>query len=192
MKHQLLQALLVLLIFAPEASKAQRLAQLMSAQEYNQIKSGPEKSQQIRDLEHRSWVHKDAFIDQKGNALEAEKVDLSPFVDNLGETTFLVTDITPEFPGGAIALKDYLQNLLGDLLARSTDEVQNTLFIKFTVLKDGKIEAVEPANPFLDWIPISVTQRCMAALRDMPAWTPGIFKEDPVRVKLLMTLSLRK
>jgi hypothetical protein len=192
MKHQLLQALLVLLIFAPEASKAQRLAQLMSAQEYNQIKSGPEKSQQIRDLEHRSWFHKDAFIDQKGNALEAEKVDLSPFVDNLGETTFLVTDITPEFPGGAIALKDYLQNLLGDLLARSTDEVQNTLFIKFTVLKDGKIEAVEPANPFPDWIPISVTQRCMAALRDMPAWTPGIFKEDPVRVKLLMTLSLRK
>ena len=57
MKYQLLQALLVLLIFAPEASKAQRLAQLMSAQEYNQIKSGPEKSQQIRDLD---WFADDA------------------------------------------------------------------------------------------------------------------------------------
>lgn len=192
MQHLLFQGLFALLIFAPKAANAQGVTQLMSAQAYNQMESGPEKTQQIRDLERRGWYHHDEYTDQRGNALESAKVDLSPFVDDLGESVFLVTDVSPEFPGGPSTLNDYFQNLLGDLLARPSDEVQNTLYIKFSVLKDGKIDAIEPANPIPDWIPKLTSRRCLAALRDMPAWSSGIFKDSPVKVKVLMTFSLRK
>jgi len=192
MQHRLLLVLFVSLFIAPTASKAQQVTQFMSAQEYNEMKRGPERIQAIQDLERRGWYHQDAAMDYRGNALETERVDLSPFVDEMGESVFLVTAVSPEFPGGATSLKDCQQNLLGDLLSRSADEVQNTLYIKFSVQKDGRIESVEPASPFPDWIPASTTQRCMAAVRDMPVWTPGIFNEEPVKVKLLMIFSLRK
>ena len=192
MQHLLFKALFALLFFAPKAANAQGVTQLMGAHEYLEMKSGPEKIQKIRDLERRGWYHQDAYTDQRGNALESARVDLAPFVDDLGESVFLVTDVSPEFPGGPSTLNDYLQNLLGDLLARPSDEVQNTLFFKFSVLKDGKIDAIEPANPIPDWIPKSTSQRCLAAIRDMPAWSPGVFKENPVKVKVLMTFSLRK
>lgn len=192
MKYHLLQTLVALLICTPIASNAQQVSQFMSAQEYNEMKPGPEKIQAIKALERRGWYHQDAAMDYRGNPLETARVDLAPFVDELGESVFLVTDVSPEFPGGTMALKDYLQNQLGDLLAGSADEVQNTLFVKFSIQKDGHIDAVEPASPFPDWISASTTQRCMAAIRDMPVWSPGIFNEEPVKVKSLMIFSLRK
>lgn len=192
MKHLFVHTFFALLILMPLTSSGQRVTQFLTAQQYNEMKPGPEKIQAIKDLERRGWYHQDAAMDHLGNALVSDKVDLSPFVDELGESVFLVSDISPEFPGGTASLKDYQQNLLGDLLARSTDEVQNTLFIKFSVLKDGKIDAVEAANPFPDWIPASTIQRCMAAVRDMPVWSPGIFNEEPVKVKLMINFSLRK
>jgi hypothetical protein len=164
----------------------------MSAQEYNEMKPGPEKVQAIKTLERKGWRHQDAFMDYRGEPLESESVNLAPFVDAQGESVFLVTDVSPEFPGGPGSLKDYLQNMLGDLLARSTDEVQNTLFVKFSIQKDGNIDAVEPASPFPEWIPVTTTQRCVAAMKRMPTWSPGIFNEEPVKVKNLMIFSLRK
>lgn len=185
------QALFAILILASGASKAQNVTQLMSAQGYNQMETGPEKEQQIRNLERKGWYHQDAYTDQRGNALESAKVDLSPFVDELGESVFLVTDISPAFPGGLMAQGDYLQNLLADLLAKPEEVTQNTLFIKFSVSNTGQIEAVEPAFPFPEWVPGTTTRRCLDAVREMPVWTPGIFKNKPVKVKMMLTFSLR-
>jgi len=192
MKYLLIQILFVFLLVAPNTSDAQNLEQLMNAKAYQEMKSGPDRINQVRELEHRGWLHHDEQMDHIGNLIETKKFDLSPFVDQFGASFFLVTDISPEFPGGSTSFKDYQQNLLGDLLARSTDEVQNTLFIRYSVLKDGKIGAVEAASPFPDWIPASTIQRCMAAVRDMPVWSPGIFNGEPVNVKLLIDFSLRK
>ncbi|MBC7777925.1 MAG: hypothetical protein H7246_21000 [Phycisphaerae bacterium] len=192
MQHLLFQTLIPILFFSPKVSNAQDLGQLMTAREYIEMKSGPEKTKQIRELEHRSWYHQDALMDHTGNFIESKKFDLSPFVDSLGESAFLVTDISPEFPGGALSLNDYLQNKLGNLLVKPNEETQNTLFVKFSVLKDGKIEAVEPANPFPEWVRSSTRQRCLVAVREMPNWSPGIFKDQPVKVKMLMIFSLRE
>ena len=153
--------------------------------------SGTEKTDFIRKLEREGWYKQDLFLDQNGNPLESPKVDLAPYIDSLGESTFLVADISPEFPGGALVQADYLQGRLGDLLAKPNGEVQNTLFFKFSVLKDGRIEAVEPANPIPEWIPASTVKRCEAAVREMPDWTPGKFKENPVKVRMLMIFGLR-
>lgn len=191
MRFLLFQTLIAFLLVAPEVSNAQDLGQLMAAKEYLQMQPGPEKSDLIQNLERKGWYHQDESMDHNGNFIETKKVDLAPFVDSLGESVFLVTDASPEFPGGALALQDYLQNRLSDLFPKPNGEPQNTLFVKFSVLKDGKIGDVEPANPFPEWVRASTGQRCLAAVGEMPNWSPGIFKDQAVKVKMLMIFSLR-
>lgn len=169
--------------------EAQDVMQLMAAQDFHDMKSGPEKIERIRDLEYKGWFKVDTFLglDKK---LEYYKTDLTPFVDEMGESVFLVTDISPEFPGGMDSRKDYLQNLLGDLLAKPNAQIHNTLYIKFSVKNNGEITEVEPAQPFPTWVPAATGERCLQAVKEMPQWSPGIFKNRPVKVKMILTFSL--
>lgn len=122
--------------------------------------------------------------------MESPKTDLAPFVGEMGETVFFVTDIAPCFPGGQASFQDYLQNTLGRLLAKPGESVQNSLRFKFLVEKDGAINMVESAQPIAEWIPAEVVQQCVQALQEMPAWSPGIYKGRPVAVKMLMVFGL--
>ncbi len=191
MPNLLFQAIFVLSFLYPTLSNAQEVWQLMGARDFQQMKTGPEKTRLIRDIEYKGWYQVDTFLglDKK---LEYHKVDLAPFVDDQGESVFLITDVSPEFPGGASSQKDYFQNFLGDLLAKPDGETQNTLFVKFSVKKNGEIEAVEAAQPFSQWVSAATAQRCIDAVREMPPWSPGIFKDRPVKVKMLISFGLRE
>ncbi len=190
MQYLLFQVLIALLLFAPKASNAQNLEQLMSAKEYHEMKTSPDKTKQIRELERKGWYQQDELMDHTGNFIKTKKFDLSPFVDSLGESVFLVSDISPEFPGGADSLNVYLQKDLGKLLAKSVEDIHNTLFVKFSVSKDGNIEAVEPAFPFPEWVPAATGQKCLASVQKMPKWSPAILKDQPVKLKMLMIFNL--
>jgi hypothetical protein len=190
MKHLQLVLNFAFFLLVFSSLQAQQLGQLLGAMEYHQLKSGPEKTEKIRTLERNSWRQQDEIVDHNGNAHGALKIDLAPLVDAQGTTTYLVTDLSPEFPGGAAGLQEYLRNRLGDLLAKPNGEVLNTLYIKFTVNQEGKIEAIEPATPFPDWIPASIIKKCLAAVQEMPIWSPGFFKDQAVKVKMLQVFSL--
>ena len=182
--------ILLFLLFST-LTNAQEVWQLMSARDFHQMKTGPEKTERIRDLEYKGWFQMDTFLgmDKK---LEYHKIDLTPYVDEMGESVFLVTEVSAEFPGGTISQQDYFQNLLGGLLSKPGEVTHNTLFIKFAVQKDGKIEDVEPAQPFPEWVPIITGQRCLEAIRQMPDWSPGLYKGQAVKVKMLQSFGLRE
>lgn len=182
--------LCVMFFFCPACSIAQEVWQLMAARDFHRMPSSPEKNSLIRALEYDGWFRMDTFLGLN-KRMEMHKIDVTPFVDEMGESVFLVTDVSPEFPGGALAQGDYFQNLLSDLLAKPEEVTHNTLFIKFSVSKTGQIEAVEPASSFSEWVPETTTRRCLDAVREMPNWTPGIFKNRPVKVKMMLTFSLR-
>jgi len=190
MQRPLYQFLPLFFFLCPSFANAQDVWQLMAARDFHDMKSGPEKTERIRDLEYRGWLRVDTFLGMD-KRLEYHKIDLTPFVDDMGESVFLVTDVSPEFPGGAITKEDYFQNVLSDLLSKPGEVTQNTLYIRFSVQKDGKIEAVEPAQPFPEWVPAITGQRCLEAVRDMPNWSPGMYKNRPVKVSMLMIFSLR-
>jgi len=179
----------VFLLLSPSLANAQEVWQLMAARDFHDMKSGPEKTERIRDMEYMGWFKVDTFIGMDKH-VEYHKIDLTPFVDDMGEPVFLVTDISPEFPGGAITQKDYFQNMLGELLSKPEGETHNTLYIKFSVNKDGKIETVEPAQTFPEWVPAASGQRCLEAVREMPAWSPGRYKDRPVKMKMMIEFPL--
>lgn len=155
------------------------------------MQNGPEKLNRVQVLALRDWIHVDTFYNLDGMA-NYLKSDLAPLVDELGEPVFLVTEISPEFPGGKNSLDDYMQNLLGDLLAKDGEAVQNSLYVKFSVQKeDGKIEEIVPAQPFPDWVPPATAQRCLEAVRNMPNWSPGVYRNRPVKTIMLISFGLR-
>ncbi|MFN0212986.1 MAG: hypothetical protein ACKVT2_01915 [Saprospiraceae bacterium] len=170
---------------------AQNVWQLMAARNFHEIKSGHEKTELIRDLEYKGWFQLDTFLglDRK---IEYHKTDLSPFVDDTGESVFLIAEVSPEFPGGGFSQHDYFQNLLSDLLSKPEEETQNTLYIKFSVQKNGKIVEVEPAQPFPNWVQAQTGERCLEAIRQMPDWSPGLYRNRAVKVKMLQTFQLRE
>ena len=191
MQQILFHSLILFLCLVPRVSTAQGLLQLMSAKTYHEMKSGSEKIEKIRNLERWGWYHHDTYYDLKGKPMESPKIDLAPYVDELGETVFLVTDIAPEFPAGKSAFDDYLQNALGDLLIQPGESVQNSVRIKYSVEKDGRVVNVE-TEQVAEWVSKEVVRRCKTVLQEMPNWSPGIYKDRPVKVKMLMDFSLRE
>lgn len=187
-----MQRLSVLLfLLSSTLTNAQDVWQLLAARDFHEMESGPEKTERIRDLAYKGWFQVDTFLGLT-KKLEYHKTDLTPFVDEMGESVFLVTEVSPEFPGGAISQEDYFQNLLSDLLSKPEEETHNTLYIKFSIQKDGKIVEIEPAQPFLEWISAKTVQRCLEAIRQMPDWSPGLYKGHPVKVKMLQAFGLRE
>jgi hypothetical protein len=161
-----------LFLFPLAPLHAQTVWQFLSAREYLEMPNGPEKSARIRNLEYDGWKKTDTLIDFEQKR-RVRTVDLAPYVDSMGNAVFLVPEVSPEFPGGRASMRDYLQNFLGDILARPDEGVQLSVFIKFVVQTDGSIAEVAPANPLPDWISAEITQRCLEAVREMPPWTPG-------------------
>lgn len=188
MKNALRFAAMLLL---PQFLHAQQTFQLMAAQQLQRIPASPERTAMVQDLAYNGWIQVDTFVDLKKKTVYQE-FDLAPFVDELGESAFLVTDVAPEFPGGMASQQDYFQNLLPDLLVSPNESPQNTLFVKFSVQKDGHIEAVEPAQNLQPWIPATVGERCLQAVREMPNWSPGLYKNRPVKTKVLISFGLRE
>ncbi|MBN8679143.1 MAG: hypothetical protein J0M29_13020 [Chitinophagales bacterium] len=178
-----------MLLFAT-ALPAQTVWQFFSARYYLDMPNGSEKSDRIRDLEYDGWKNSDTLIDldQKQHI---RTVDLSPLVDDMGDAVFLVPEVSPEFSGGKAGLQEYLQKYLGDLMAGPNEGVENTIYVKFVVQKDGSIQGVSFANPAPDWISPDIPQRCLSAIEQMPPWTPGSYRGRPVKVALMIDIGLK-
>jgi hypothetical protein len=191
MQYFLSRVFLALLLFAPKVSDAQEVWKLIIAEGYHRMKPGPEKIKAIQELEKNGWFHQDSYFDLSGKPKESPKIDLAPYVDDTGETVFLVTDVAPEFPGGSLVFSDYLQNVVGDLLTKQDEPPQRNLRILFFVEKDGRISEIELVQSPFEWDSKKVIeQRCLQAIQEMPTWSPGRYKEKPVKVKMVVDFSL--
>lgn len=182
---------LLLCLCGTQSASAQRSGQFISALSYHQMEEGPEKTKAVRQLEKNNWFVIDTFINLD-QSMVFQKTDLAPFVDDNGATCFLVTDVSPRFPGGDQGLQKYLRDSLGSILAGPEEGAQNTIYIKFSVETDGSIVEVEPAQQHPDWIRNSLIERSIALIQSMPRWSPGQWKGRTVKVKMMISLNLRE
>lgn len=162
----------------------------MTAEPFQKLPNSPQKTALIQDLEYGGWITTDTFYDFDMRA-EYRKTDIGPFIDETGEVVFLVTETGPSFPGGADVQSDYFKNFLDDLLVKPGEATQHTMLVQFLVLPNGQIAEVSSARTIDSWIPETSVQCCIHAVRDMPAWSPGLHRGRPVKVKMLLTFSLR-
>lgn len=141
----------------------------------------------------QSLIATNAAIGEKpgGNKFSIMKTLLAPYLDEDGFVVHWVPAIAPKFPGGQKALSQYASESLEPYAAGPNDEVQQTVFIRYTIDVDGSIVHVEEAQQHQEWVSRDVITQCIDAVRFMPNWSPGMDRGVAVRVPRMLSFSLK-
>lgn len=100
---------------------------------------------------------------------------------------FQVVEVMPEFPGGTIALNDYVIKNLKYPENCKKEKIQGRVLVQFIVEADGKIsnaEIVKSVNKDLD-------EEAKRVISSMPTWTPGQQRGVAVRVKFTVPVNFK-
>ena len=103
------------------------------------------------------------------------------------DDVFMVVEEMPEFPGGTMALLEYLRSNIKYPKECRDNNIQGRVLVSIIVGKDGKItnpEIVQGVDPALDAEAIKV----VAA---MPEWKPGTQNGEKVRVQYTIPINFR-
>lgn len=106
------------------------------------------------------------------------------YLDEPELNEFVMVDQQPEFPGGQIALVDYMRKNISYPINEADQAKMGTVYVKFVVDKDGKID-----NAVIDrGIGLDYDEEALRVVRSMPNWRPGLSKGEPVRVQLVLPI----
>lgn len=94
--------------------------------------------------------------------------------------SFIMKEEMPQFPGGPTAFLQFLRDSIRYLVIEKEKGLQGTVYVQFTVEKDGSITDVKtvkgvPGAPGL-------SKEAERVIGLMPKWTPGKLNGKPVRV----------
>lgn len=92
---------------------------------------------------------------------------------------FDVVEVMPQFPGGQIAMLQYLMKNIKYPEQAVKEGIQGRVTVRFIVEKDGSISDVKPVlsvHPLLN-------KEAVRVVKSMPKWTPGKQNGKPVRVR---------
>lgn len=99
-------------------------------------------------------------------------------VANKNQQVFEVVEKMPEYPGGQVALFEYLSKNVKYPADAKKQKIEGRVLVSFVVNTDGSItdiEVMKKAFPSLDAEGVRV-------ISGMPKWTPGEQKGQKVRV----------
>ena len=95
------------------------------------------------------------------------------------DMVFDVVEVMPQFPGGQIAMLQYLMKNIKYPEQAVKEGIQGRVTVRFIVEKDGSISDVKPVlsvHPLLN-------KEAVRVVKSMPKWNPGKQNGKPVRVR---------
>ena len=95
------------------------------------------------------------------------------------DMVFDVVEVMPQFPGGQIAMLQYLMKNIKYPEQAMKEGIQGRVAVRFIVEKDGSISDVKPVlsvHPLLN-------KEAVRVVESMPKWSPGKHNGKPVRVR---------
>lgn len=95
------------------------------------------------------------------------------------DMVFDVVEVMPQFPGGQIAMLQYLMKNIKYPEQAMKEGIQGRVAVRFIVEKDGSISNVRPVlsvHPLLN-------KEAVRVVKSMPKWSPGKHNGKPVRVR---------
>lgn len=115
----------------------------------------------------------------KGDDVAKVALPPSPKVPTQREDgVYLVVEEMPEFPGGEMALRNYMVNSIKYPADAAKDSIQGKVFVTFVVNADGTIGDAKVArgvHPLLD-------NEALRVVKALPVWKPGKQNGEAVRV----------
>ena len=95
------------------------------------------------------------------------------------DMVFDVVEVMPQFPGGQIAMLQYIMKNIKYPEQAMKEGIQGRVTVRFILAKDGSISDVKPilsVHPLLN-------KEAVRVVESMPKWTPGKQNGKPVRVR---------
>lgn len=103
------------------------------------------------------------------------------------DDVIMVVEDTPEFPGGTVALMEFLRTNVNYPAELKENKVEGRVIVSFIVEKDGSItdpKIVLSADPALD-------AEALRVINLMPNWKPGYQCGEAVRVQFMVPINFR-
>ena len=104
-----------------------------------------------------------------------------------GEEVFMVVEEMPEFPGGTLALRQYLADALKYPVIAQQNGIQGKVYVNFVINKDGSVSDARIARG----VDPSLDAEALRVVSLLPKWTPGKQRGVPVRVSYTVPINFQ-
>jgi len=133
-------------------------------------------------------IEEEFIIDVEASAAtevrEFARIEVAQEEEIAEEQIFVVVEEMPSFPGGELARLRFLsENINYPQMARESG-IQGTVFVGFVVERDGSVTDVR----IIRGIGGGCDEEAIRVVRNMPRWTPGRQRGQPVRVQFTMRI----
>ena len=108
-------------------------------------------------------------------------------VSQKNQKVYEVVDQMPEFPGGMMAMMEFLQDNMKYPADAEKQKVQGKVMVSFIVETDGSISDVKVMKNVFP----SLDAEAIRVVKAMPRWTPGKQKGKVVRVHFSLPITYR-
>ncbi|MEA4904650.1 MAG: energy transducer TonB, partial [Petrimonas sp.] len=123
----------------------------------------------------------------EANKAAQEKLNDAVIEIGSSDGTFVVVEVQPEFPGGNVAMMNFIAENIRYPKEAHEKGIQGRVITNFIVRKDGSIDSVQivrGVDPLLDAEAIRV-------LESMPTWKPGKQRGQPISVRYTLPVIFR-
>lgn len=95
------------------------------------------------------------------------------------EEIFMFVEQMPEFPGGDVALRQFLANAVKYPVIAQENNIQGKVYVSFVIDETGNIASVD----LLRGVDISLDKEALRVVKSLPKWKPGKQGGKPVKVR---------
>jgi TonB family protein len=123
--------------------------------------------------------------DSLGNIFLVQKKEEVPKTLEPEADVFFIVEDMPEFPGGEMALRQYIANNIEYPKAAQENGIQGKVYVTFVVSKDGSVANARIArgvDPTLD-------KEALRVVNGLPKWTPGKQRGEKVNVSYTVPIN---
>jgi len=121
---------------------------------------------------------------------ESTIIDVAPVVQAREEKeeetkVFFIVEDMPEFPGGEMALRQYIANTIKYPAIAQENGIQGKVYVTFVVDKDGGVSDARIARG----VDPSLDKEALRVVNTLPKWKPGKQRGEPVRVSYTVPIN---
>lgn len=118
-------------------------------------------------------------------------IDVAPIIsaaeeeeEESAEVFFIVEDM-PEFPGGDLALRNYIATHVDYPVIAQENGIQGKVYVTFVVGKDGSVKNASIARG----VDPSLDKEAIRVVNSLPKWKPGKQRGKPVNVSYTVPIN---
>ena len=165
----------------PPAAEQQTVVKYVAPVVVDSIKVEDQSKLMISDEQVATTVNKEA-VEVVEQAKQEEVVE-----EKQEEEVFVVVEEMPEFPGGVLALRQYLASAVKYPVIAQENGIQGKVYVNFVVEKDGSVTKAKIARG----VDPSLDAEALRVVSTLPKWKPGKQRGAPVRVSYTVPISFK-